>query len=130
MVEIQNAKLYRLPFDLQINKRESAYTFWETLTITGYGPESSDPVVKNEIFYYCPDFARNAVNPEPGVKSDLPQEPGGSERPVYVRSARQLNGMSRSTYYWNLRGGGQQIQFVQETDLNYQLYTKNYCGVL
>lgn len=129
MVEIQNAKLYRLPFDLQINKRESAYTFWETLTITGYGPESSDPVVKNEIFYYCPDFARNAVNPEPGVKSSLPEEPGGSERPVYVRSARQLNGMSRSTYYWNLRGGGQQIQFVQETDLNYQLYTKNYCGV-
>lgn len=129
MVEIQNAKLYRLPFDLQINKRESAYTFWETLTITGYGPESSDPVVKNEIFYYCPDFSRNAVNPEPGVKSSLPEEPGGSERPVYVRSARQLNGMSRSTYYWNLRGGGQQIQFVQETDLNYQLYTKNYCGV-
>lgn len=56
------------------------------------------------------------MNPEPGVKSSLPQEPGGSERPVYVRSARQLNGMSRSTYYWNLRGGGQQIQFVQETD--------------
>lgn len=90
-VEIQNAKLYRLPFNLQINKRESAYTFWETLTITGYGPESSEPVVKNETFYYCPDFARNAVNPEPGVKSNLPQEPGGSERPVYVRSARQLN---------------------------------------
>lgn len=63
-------------------------------------------MVKNEIFYYCPDFARNAVNPEPGVKSSLPEEPGGSERPVYVRSARQLNGMSRSTYYWNLRGGG------------------------
>ncbi len=128
-VEIQNAKLYRLPFDLQINKREAAYTFWETLTVTGYGPDSSDPVVKNETFYYCPDFARNAVNPEPGVKSSLPQEPGGSERPVYVRSARQLNGMSRSTYYWNLRGGGTQIQFVQETDLDYQLYTKRYCGV-
>ncbi len=128
-VEIQNAKLYRLPFDLQINKREAAYTFWETLTVTGYGPDSSDPVVKNETFYYCPDFARNAVNPEPGVKSSLPQEPGGPERPVYVRSARQLNGMSRSTYYWNLRGGGTQIQFVQETDLDYQLYTKRYCGV-
>lgn len=128
-VEIQNAKLYRLPFDLQINKREAAYTFWETLTVTGYGPDSSDPVVKNETFYYCPDFARNAVNPEPGVKSNLPQEPGGPERPVYVRSARQINGMSRSTYYWNLRGGGTQIQFVQETDLDYQLYTKRYCGV-
>lgn len=128
-VEIQNAKLYRLPFDLQINKREAAYTFWETLTVTGYGPDSSDPVVKNETFYYCPDFARNAVNPEPGVKSNLPPEPGGPERPVYVRSARQLNGMSRSTYYWNLRGGGTQIQFVQETDLDYQLYTKHYCGV-
>lgn len=128
-VEIQNAKLYRLPFDLQINKREAAYTFWETLTVTGYGPDSSDPVMKNETFYYCPDFARNAVNPEPGVKSNLPQEPGGPERPVYVRSARQLNGMSRSTYYWNLRGGGTQIQFVQETDLDYQLYTKHYCGV-
>ena len=128
-VEIQNAKLYRLPFDLQINKREAAYTFWETLTVTGYGPDSSDPVVKNETFYYCPDFARNAVNPEPGVKSNLPQEPGGPEQPVYVRSARQLNGMSRSTYYWNLRGGGTQIQFVQETDLDYQLYTRRYCGV-
>ena len=128
-VEIQNAKLYRLPFDLQINKREAAYTFWETMTVTGYGPDSSDPVVKNETFYYCPDFARNAVNPEPGVKSNLPQEPGGPEQPVYVRSARQLNGMSRSTYYWNLRGGGTQIQFVQETDLDYQLYTRRYCGV-
>lgn len=96
---------------LQINKRESAYTFWETLTITGYGPESSDPVVKNEIFYYCPDFARNAVNPEPGVKSSLPEEPGGSERPVYVRSARQTQRHGPcSTYYWNLRAGGQQIR--------------------
>ena len=68
MVEIQNAKLYRLPFDLQINKRESAYTFWETLTITGYGPESSDPVVKNEIFYYCPDFNGTGYGADFGFK--------------------------------------------------------------
>lgn len=40
--------------------------------------------------------------------------------------------MSRSTYYWNLRGGGTQIEFIQETDINFGTYTggtKKYCGV-
>lgn len=128
-VSISNAKVYRLPFDLQITSRLAANTFWETLTITAYAAGSKEEVFTDSVFYYCPDFARNAVNPEPGTTPTPPDEPGGEEKPVYVRSARQLNGLSRSTYYWNDYRGGMQIHFKQETDIDFAAYTKKYCGV-
>ena len=126
---ISNAKVYRLPFDLQITSRLRATTFWETLVITGYSGNNV-PVFENETFYYCPDFAKNAVNPEINVTPLRPSEPGGETHPVYVRSARQLNGLSRSKYYWNPAGGqDEKIYFVQETDINFGTYVTNYCGV-
>ena len=128
---ISNAKVYRLPFKLQINDRLWASTFWETLKITGYNKaHSSEPLFQDETFYYCPDFAKNAVNPSVGSSSGKPAEPNGEDVPVYVRSARQLNGLSRSTAYWNSYYGGEsQIVFLQETDVNFGTYTTNYCGV-
>lgn len=126
---ISNAKVYRLPFDLQITSRTNAETFWATLVITGYAGNGQS-VFDNETFYYCPDFAKNAVNPEVGTESRKPEEPGGEGNPVYVRSARQLNGMARSIYYWNPSGGrDEKIYFLQETDINFGTYTTTYCGV-
>ena len=85
---------------------------------------------ENETFYYCPDFAKNAVNPDVNTTPTRPAEPGGESNPVYIRSARQLNGLSRSPYYWNPTGGfTQKIHFLQETDVNFGTYTKNYCGI-
>ena len=128
---ISNARVYRLPFSLQVTERAAATTFWETLTVTGYA--HGKPVFKDYTFYYCPDFAKNAVNPDFSAGGiEKPEEPGGVERPVYVRSARQLNGLARATYYWNERGGGRKIQFLQELDINFGTYTggtKRYCGV-
>ena len=46
---ISNAKVYRLPFDLQITSRLRATTFWETLVITGYSGNNV-PVFENETF--------------------------------------------------------------------------------
>ncbi len=126
---ISNAKVYRLPFELQITERKYATTFWETLKITGYSGNGV-AVFENETFYYCPDFAKNAVNPDVNTTPTRPAEPGGESNPVYIRSARQLNGLSRSPYYWNPTGGfTQKIHFLQETDVNFGTYTKNYCGI-
>ena len=125
---ISNAKVYRLPFAMQITARTSASSFWEKLTVTGYSSITGKAVFSDTSFYYCPDFAKNAVNAYDGNPTK-PDEPGGDGSPVYVRSPRQLNGLSRSTYYWNTSKGGQRIQFIQEVDLDYGKYTTNYCGV-
>ena len=126
---ISNAKVYRLPFALQITDRITASSFWETLKITGISAVTHQAVFEDQLFYYCPDFAKNAINPAQGVDYTL-TEPGGDGMPVYVRSPRQLNGLSRSTYYWNTKNGGaERVQFIQETDLEYDEYTKSYCGV-
>ena len=133
---ITNAWVYRLPFGLQINDRMSSNTFWEKLTVTGYSVLGNAEMFTNQVFYYCPDFAKNAVNPAVGGGNTKPPEPGGAESPVYVRSARQLNALSRSIYYWNTTTGGRQIQFIQETDIDFGKYIpvntagkKIYCGV-
>ena len=125
---ISSAKVYRLPFNLQITERTSASSFWESLTVTGYSSITGKAVFEGQKFYYCPDFAKNAVNSADGT-AIKPEEPAGSDSPVYVRSPRQLNGLSRSTYYWNTTKGGQRIQFIQEVDLDYGKYVTNYCGV-
>lgn len=126
---INNANVYRLPFGLQVTERKTSKRFWETLTVTAYGTGGSIEA-KDVVFYYCPDFAKNAVNPDPsaaGSGTAMPEDPYGQG--VYVRSARQLNGLGRSTFYWNDAGGAGKFTFIQETDLDFGLYTKNYCGV-
>ena len=66
------------------------YTRSLQLTMTGYAvaeetrPGEVMPVFENETFYYCPDFAKNAVNPEINVTPLRPSEPGGETHPVYV----------------------------------------------
>lgn len=140
---ISNAKMYRLPFDLQVTTRTAAKTFWETLTITGYSASTSAKVIDNAVFYYCPDFAKNAVNPVGGSTTE-PAQPGSGEQPkdtpIYVRSARQLNALSRSVYYWNQNknNGGKKLYFLQETDIDFGTYARywnddktsftSYCG--
>ena len=140
---ISNAKMYRLPFDLQVTTRTAAKTFWETLTITGYSASTKAKVIDNAVFYYCPDFAKNAVNPV-GGSTTKPTEPGLGEQPkdtpIYVRSARQLNALSRSVYYWNqhVEHGGKKLYFLQETDIDFGTYARywnddktsftSYCG--
>ena len=132
---ISNAKMYRLPFDLQVTTRTAAKTFWETLTVTGYSTVIDSTgknieVFKDNVFYYCPDFAKNAVNPDGGSNTSEPAQPGGEEKPIYVRSARQLNALSRSIYYWNqnVEHGGVNLYFKQETDIDFGKYVKTYCG--
>ena len=132
---ISNAKMYRLPFDLQVTTRTAAKTFWETLTVTGYSTLTDSngkniEVFKDNVFYYCPDFAKNAVNPDGGSNTSKPSEPGGEASPIYVRSARQLNALSRSIYYWNqnVEHGGVNLYFKQETDIDFGKYVKTYCG--
>ena len=128
-ITISNANVYRLPFALQINDRLAADTFWEKLVITGYADDvggAKKTVIDKQTFYYCPDFAKNAVNPQGGV-TVAPAEPSGEDSPVYVRSARQFNGLSRSSYYWNTFYGTQKY-FLQETDIDFSTYTKQYCG--
>lgn len=132
---ISNAKVYRLPFDLQVTTRTAAKTFWETLTVTGYSTLKDSngkniEVFKDNVFYYCPDFAKNAVNPDGGSSTFKPSEPGGEASPIYVRSARQLNALSRSIYYWNqnVDNGGVNLYFKQETDIDFGKYVKVYCG--
>ena len=140
---ISNAKMYRLPFNLQVTTRTAAYTFWETLTITGYSASTKAKVIDKAVFYYCPDFAKNAVNPV-GGSTTKPTEPGSGKQPedtpIYVRSARQLNALSRSIYYWNqnVDNGGKKLYFKQETDIDFGTYarywnedgtsTTSYCG--
>lgn len=125
---INNANVYRLPFGLQVTERKTSKRFWETLTVTAYGTGGSIEA-EDVVFYYCPDFAKNAVNPDPsaaGSGTEMPEDPYGQG--VYVRSARQLNGLGRSTFYWNDAGGAGKLTFIQETNIDFGLYTKNYCG--
>ena len=138
---ISNAKMYRLPFDLQVTTRTAATKFWETLTITGYSASTKAKVIDKAVFYYCPDFAKNAVNAV-DVSAEGPSEPT-EKTPIYVRSARQLNALSRSTYYWNQNvkshnGEVSKLYFLQETDIDFGTYARykvndettktSYCG--
>lgn len=138
---ISNAEVYQLPFELQIVERMKGNvpSFYTKLTLDGFSKKDdavSDPiqVIKDFTFFYCPDFAKNAVNPDPDVSLEAgyyPKNPGGEEKPIYVRSARQLNGLGHSYYYWNIGNNSlrERFYFVQQTDIDFGTYTKRYCGV-
>lgn len=128
---IKNARVYQLPFDLQVANRTNTSNFYDRLKVNAYVGDRQ--TISDFYFYYCPDFAKNAINPDPGQSNvKYPTDPGGEEHPVYVRSARQLNGLGRSVYYWNPGNNKQQnFYFLQETDINFATYTdgsKTYCG--
>lgn len=127
--------LYQLPYGLQNTDRYGVDNFYDKLVVyAGYArgnadEETATPVIGGKEkdanaleFYYCPHFARTAMNP--GVGTINLQNP----EKVYVRSARQLNNLGRFAYYWNDKGGAAEMNFIQETDVNFGTYTKNYCG--
>jgi prepilin-type N-terminal cleavage/methylation domain-containing protein len=127
----KNLYLYQLPFALQDTGRDNTAAFYDTLVLQGAETKdgSSAQLLSGYTFYYNPHFAKNAINPDPqgGNVATRPADPVE----VYVRSARQLNAMGRYTYYWNtgnrpIKGN---FKFLQETDIDFSLYVKTYCGV-
>lgn len=126
---ISNARVYQLPFNLQMTKRYKANRFYDRIDVTGM--VGNFKAMNNYVFYYCPDFAKNAINPDalnPSISADYPADPRGESNPVYVRSARQLNALGYAPYYWNPTNGSRSFYFKQETDIDFSAYTKNYCG--
>lgn len=128
---ITGAKVFQLPFELQMTDRNTAARFYDRLKITGY--INSDAKFEDYTFFYCPDFAKNAINPDISATNAVrPSDPTGIDKPIYVRSARQINALGRSAYYWNTSrwstNQDTKFYFIQETDIDYGKYTTTYCG--
>lgn len=139
---ISGMYLYQLPYELQCTDRVGVDNFYDKFVVyagyaLGQDVNTSEPVIGGrtvdaideegnlmaETFYYCPHFAKTAVNP--GMNNDELKNPAK----VYVRSARQLNALGRNSYYWNDKDGmSDRLYFVQESDINFSAYTEEYCG--
>ncbi|WP_304509187.1 GLUG motif-containing protein [Anaerotignum sp.] len=129
---ISNAKVFQLPFSLQMTDRNTAARFYDRLTITGYVNNLAS--FENYTFFYCPDFAKNAINPDiSSTAAATPKNPTGEERPISVRSPRHMNALARAAYYWNTTkwtdSTDTRYYFRQENDIDFAVYTKNYCGI-
>ncbi|SHE83904.1 GLUG motif-containing protein [Anaerotignum propionicum] len=129
---ISNAKVFRLPFALQMTDRNTAARFYDRLTITGYIDEKA--VFENYTFFYCPDFAKNAINPDISTTAAaVPKNPTGESRPISVRSPRHINALARAAYYWNTTkwtdSRDTRYYYRQENDIDFGTYTKTYCGI-
>lgn len=129
---ISNAKLFRLPFVLQMTDRDKTARFYDRLVISGYINERV--IFSDYTFFYCPDFAKDAINPDPSQTGAVrPNDPTGELNYISVRSPRQLNGLGRASYYWNTSNHqgsmNAQFYFKQENDIDFAAYTKTYCGV-
>ena len=125
---ISGMYLYQLPFDLQCTNRYGVENFYDKFTVNNaYAKGNKEtPVIDGLSFFYSPHFAKTAVNP--GVGSDTVTSLPNPDT-VHVRSARQLNALGRVPYYWNKEGGlDDTMSFVQEVDINFGTYVKNYCG--
>lgn len=124
---VTHCKIFQLPFALQMTDRNSAARFYDKITVTGY--VDTEPRFEKYTFFYCPDFAKNAINPDISVtNAKCPADPAEEENPIYVRSPRQINALGRAAYYWNAFNGSKQFYFLQETDIDFGRYTKTYCG--
>lgn len=128
---ITSAKVFQLPFELQMTDRNTASRFYDRLKITGY--INSSVKFEDYTFFYCPDFAKNAVNPDINDKNAVrPSDPTGIDKPIYVRSARQINALARSAYYWNTSRWSTSLDtkfyFIQETNIDFGTYSTTYCG--
>ena len=141
--------IYQLPYDLQTTDRYGIANFYDRLVIRDAKAKGSDTIVIDDMtFFYCPHFAKTAVNlaDREGqvLEGELVSyEPQTNPTNVFVRSARQLNALGRFPYYWNDKGtttvdggaGRQDLVFLQETDINFSTYAtghangeKLYCG--
>ena len=124
---VTSCKIFQLPFALQMTERNSAARFYDKITVTGY--INTEAKFENYTFFYCPDFAKNAINPDISVtNAKCPDDPTGEDNPVYVRSARHINALGNASYYWNTFNGSKKMYFLQETDINFGTYVKTYCG--
>ncbi len=127
---ISNARVYRLPFALQMTDRNTAARFYDRLEISYEGKGKK---TEEYTFFYCPDFAKNAINPDiSSTAADTPLNPTGDKNPISVRSPRHINALARAAYYWNTTKWTEstdiRYHFVQENDIDFELYTKEYCG--
>lgn len=139
---INGMYMYQLPYELQNANRTEVDNFYDVIVFDEGKAMGNDEttVVDDKIFYYCPHFAKLAVNPGTGVTSgdgtvaesviaNKSFDKLGQPITVYVRSARQLNALGRVPYYWNdVKGLSTKVTYVQEVDVNFSAYTKNYCG--
>ena len=116
----RNMYLYQLPSELQ-NTRSNTTGFYDKLTLNNVCAKGSDtPVLTNVNIYYCPHFAKTAINP--GV------EVAAHPESVYVRSARQLNALGTNSFYWQLQSGTK-LKFKQESDVNFVTYESELVNV-
>lgn len=133
--------LYQLPYHLQCTFRIRVDNFYDRFIVYNGYVKGNDTVpmiggstpAEGETFFYCPHFAKTAVNPGMRGTDGANQNLKLSNPPkVYVRSARQLNALGTYKYYWNSldsEGGYvDRIYFKQEADINFGTYTKTYCG--
>lgn len=130
--EVAYVYLYQLPFALQETARDKTAAFYDTLKLSCYAKGaggSGVAVTNNYTFYYCPHFAKNAINPD--VNKPQPGRPADPSV-IYMRSARQLNALGRVYYYWNTanNGAGNRFAFRQEINISFSDYTKQYCGTV
>ncbi len=129
---ISNAKVFQLPFSLQMTDRNTAARFYDRLTMTGYIDEQAK--FEDYTFFYCPDFGKNAINPDISTTAaTTPKNPTGEDKPISVRSPRHINAMARAAYYWNTTkwtdSTDTRYYFRQENDIDFAAYTKTYCGI-
>lgn len=115
--------LYQLPYELQCTERYGIKNFYDKFVIKDVKAKGSSKVVIDEMsFFYCPHFAKTAVNPNINSSEESPSSIWDPQY-VAVRSARQLNALGRYPYYWNARGGNDaEMYFIQETDINFSTY--------
>ena len=132
----KNLYIYQFPFELQDTSRNTTATFYDKFVIKSASSAeyTSNQILNNYTFFYNPHFAKNAINPNPmGENSAQTRNSSKPDDPqnVYVRSARQLNAIGRYCYYWNPGNNPNhdKFDFIQETDIDFSLYTKTYCGV-
>lgn len=125
-ISVSNAfkYFYKLPYDLHFIGRQENNVFYDRIRFTA--TSGGDVVMDDDLAWFNPHFAKAALNLTPAWYDTI-------RRPenVYVRSARQLNALGRYEYYWKLTGGidwNQKVTYVQETDINFSTYVKEYLG--
>ncbi len=146
---ISGMYLYQLPYDLQCTDRYYVTNFYDKFIVYNGMEKANDaedaaPVIggtsatEGVSFFYCPHFAKTAVNPGTSGEDDSQLM---NPAVVHVRSARQLNALGRYPYYWNEEGGmADEMTYLQEVDINFGTYAdvdgdysthtdKTYCGV-
>ena len=116
---------YRLPFGFQEVDRGAVVSFFDLLSLQIPNEDRTGTLMS--FCYYNPHFACTAVNPEAGSSlAEAPEVPNV----VQVRTARQLNALSRYSGYWSNTAGtmGETATFSQERGIDFGWYETPYCG--